>query len=153
MRNENKSNQNTGVKQYDWNHHCLNFECGYIWDSEDLNQSCPKCGSEERETLCHIPEFEGLDCSYPAEWQKALELHSEIEAGDRREITEERLEELYADMLDECCPSFKCAGIEYAASATLKRVDEVAYDLGMSEYVDREWEEHPFRSGYYISKQ
>lgn len=152
MRNENKSNQSTGVKQYDWNHHCLNFGCGYIWDSEDLAQSCPKCGSQERETLCFIPELEGWDCSYPAEWEQALELQHAVESGNRQEMPEEQLEELYADMIDECYPPFKCAGIEYAASATLKRVDEVAYELGMNEYIDRSWEEHPFRKGYYISK-
>ncbi|GEM_PF-5885417 len=153
MRNENKNHQNTSVKQHDWNHHCLNFGCGYIWDSEDLAQACPKCGSQERETLCFIPELEGWDCTYPAEWEQALELQNSIDAGKRQEISEDQLEELYADMLDECYPPFKCAGIEYAASATLKRVDEVAYELGMNEYIDSAWEEHPFRGGYYISKE
>ena len=71
---------------------------------------------------------------------------------ERQEISEDRLEELYADMLDACYPVFKCGQTEYAASATLKLVDEVAYRIGFNEYIDREWEEHPFRSGYYISK-
>lgn len=72
---------------------------------------------------------------------------------ERQIISEYRLEEYYADMLDQCYPVFRCGRTEYAASATLKRVDEVAYRLGFNEYVDRNWEEHPSRSGYYISKQ
>ena len=70
----------------------------------------------------------------------------------RQEIAEECLEELYADMLDQCYPVFRCGEIEYAASATLKRVDEVAYRLGLNEYIAQNWDEHPFKPGYYVRK-
>ena len=153
MRNKKINQNNTGVIEHDWNHHCLNLECGYIWDTDDLHETCPKCGGSEHETLSHLPELERWDCNYPGDWQDAVELQEAIESGKCQVLPEEKLEEQYADMLDECCPPFKCGRIEYAASATLKLVDEIAYDLGLSEYIDRDWKEHPYRRGYYISKQ
>lgn len=71
---------------------------------------------------------------------------------ERREIPEERLEEFYADMLDQSYPSFRLGKLEYAASATLKQVDEVAYRIGLNEFIEQNWEEHPFKRGIYISK-
>ncbi len=72
---------------------------------------------------------------------------------ERQEVSEEHLEERYADMLDQSYPVFRCGQTEYAASATLKLVDEIAYRLGFNEFIAQNWEEHPFREGYYISKR
>ncbi len=70
-----------------------------------------------------------------------------------QETSEDRLRELHADMLDETYPPFKCCGVEYAASATLRLVDEVSYILSFNEFISRNWIEHPFKGGYYIPKQ
>ncbi len=42
----------------------------------------------------------------------------------------------YDDMLDECTPIVQIGTLEYSPSQVLKAVDEVAYELGFSEYVD-----------------
>lgn len=70
----------------------------------------------------------------------------------RGKVSEQELEQRYADMIDRQYPAFKCCGIEYAASATLSLVDETAYDQGFEQYLALGWKEHPSRPGFYIPK-
>lgn len=74
MKNQTHNHNNSAVIEHDWNHHCLNLECNHTWDSNDLHEDCPNCGSSEHETICHIPELEGWDCVYPGDWQNALDI-------------------------------------------------------------------------------
>jgi hypothetical protein len=55
------------------------------------------------------------------------EVESRLDAIDESE---------YDDMLDECTPMIVIGTLEYSPSQVLKAVDEVAYELGFSEYVD-----------------
>ena len=55
------------------------------------------------------------------------EVESRLDAIDESE---------YDDMLDECTPMIVIGVLEYSPSQVLKAVDEVAYELGFSEYVD-----------------
>lgn len=55
--------------------------------------------------------------------------------------TEDEMEELYDEMLDDSYGTVSIAGTEYDTSTTLKRVDPVAYKLGFNEYCDASYVE------------
>jgi hypothetical protein len=52
------------------------------------------------------------------------------------EMDEQRLAELFDDMLDETNPEVVIGGLTYLPSQVLKEVDPIAYRVGMSEYED-----------------
>lgn len=52
------------------------------------------------------------------------------------EMDEQRLAELYDDMLDETNPEVVIGGLTYLPSQVLKEVDPIAYRVGMTEYED-----------------
>lgn len=46
------------------------------------------------------------------------------------------LEELYKEMLDECYPPVKVAGMEYDTSRALYELDPIAYRTGFNDWLD-----------------
>lgn len=55
------------------------------------------------------------------------------------------LEDCYDEMLDECYEDFKIGCLSYCPSTVFKRVDEIAYKMGMEDYRyamfdDRVWD-------------
>ncbi len=51
-------------------------------------------------------------------------------------IAENISEDVYDEMLDECYRPVEIIGLEYAPSVALRRLDEVAYRCGYSDYCD-----------------
>ena len=49
-------------------------------------------------------------------------------------MNERMMEELYDDMLDDCYQDVVIAGLAYSASVAFKRIDPIAYRVGMSDY-------------------
>ena len=50
--------------------------------------------------------------------------------------TEEEIEEMYDNMLDECYPEIKIGYIALRPSKVLKECDPTAYRTGLYEYID-----------------
>ena len=46
------------------------------------------------------------------------------------------LEQLYRDMLDECEPEVKVAGLSFCASRIVEELDPVAFRCGVNDYAD-----------------
>ena len=49
-------------------------------------------------------------------------------------MNERLLEEYFDDMLDDCYQDVVIAGLAYSASVAFKRIDPIAYRVGMSDY-------------------
>ena len=49
-------------------------------------------------------------------------------------MNENEAENMFDEMLDECNPVFKIGTLEYSTSWVLKRVDPIAYRVGLSDY-------------------
>ena len=49
-------------------------------------------------------------------------------------MNERLLEEYFDDMLDDCYQDVVIAGLAYSASIAFKRIDPIAYRVGMSDY-------------------
>ncbi len=49
-------------------------------------------------------------------------------------MNERLLEEWFNDMLDDCYQDVVIAGLAYSASVAFKRIDPIAYRVGMSDY-------------------
>jgi hypothetical protein len=52
------------------------------------------------------------------------------------EIDPVDLEQLYRDMLDECEPEVKVAGLSFCASRIVEELDPVAFRCGVNDYAD-----------------
>ena len=63
-------------------------------------------------------------------------------------ITEYDLEEMYADMLDDCYGVVEVAGITYDTSRVLKDTDPIAYRVGMDDYASSLMEDGYEVEGY-----
>ena len=63
-------------------------------------------------------------------------------------ITEYDLEEMYADMLDDCYGVVEIAGMAYETSRVLKDTDPIAYQVGMSDYASSLMEDGYEVEGY-----
>ena len=50
--------------------------------------------------------------------------------------TEDELEEMFDEMLDESYPVFKIGSSEFYASQILHNCDPIAYEISVKEYVD-----------------
>lgn len=50
--------------------------------------------------------------------------------------TQEELEEMHDEMLDETYPTFKIGSQEFYASQILANCDPILYDISVSEYAD-----------------
>lgn len=53
---------------------------------------------------------------------------------ENRDIVD--IESLYNDMLDEVYGVVSIAGLEYSTSDALKRLDPIAYQCGLNDYID-----------------
>jgi hypothetical protein len=51
-------------------------------------------------------------------------------------MTDYELEDLYKEMLDECYPPVKVAGMEYETSRALYELDPIAYRVGFNDWLD-----------------
>lgn len=51
-------------------------------------------------------------------------------------ITEQDLEDMFDDMLDECYPVVKIGESEFHPSTILKECDPIAYRIGKADYAD-----------------
>ena len=51
---------------------------------------------------------------------------------------EKEAEDAFDDMLDECCEPLRIGYLEYSPSQVLRKVDPIAYRIGVDEFVDRE---------------
>ena len=49
-------------------------------------------------------------------------------------MNERLLEEWFEDMLDDCYQEVVIAGLSYSASVAFKRIDSIAYRVGMNDY-------------------
>jgi hypothetical protein len=49
-------------------------------------------------------------------------------------VDEVMLKEFYDSMLDDCYPEVEIAGLFYAPSVALYRIDPIAYRVGMNDY-------------------
>lgn len=58
--------------------------------------------------------------------------------------TREDYIEMYDEMLDECYPMVQFGNLEYYPSYVLRNVDPIAYDMGLSEYIDSLHEDDDF---------
>jgi hypothetical protein len=50
--------------------------------------------------------------------------------------TQEELEEMFDEMLDECYPVFKIGSSEFYASQILANCDPLCYEISVKEYAD-----------------
>jgi hypothetical protein len=55
--------------------------------------------------------------------------------------TESEIEEQFDEMLDECYPVVKIGELTFYPSQILKNCDPIAYNIGVSEYMDMEEED------------
>ncbi len=55
--------------------------------------------------------------------------------------TESEIEERFDEMLDECYPVVKIGELTFYPSQILKNCDPIAYNIGVSEYMDMEEED------------
>jgi hypothetical protein len=58
------------------------------------------------------------------------------EKGKPMLYTETKEEEMFDEMLDECYPVVKIGYMEFYPSQILKNCDPIAYQIGLSEYMD-----------------
>ena len=49
-------------------------------------------------------------------------------------MNERLMEEYFDDMLDDCYQDVVIAGLSYSASVAFKRIDTIAYRVGMNDY-------------------
>ena len=56
-------------------------------------------------------------------------------------MNENEAENMFDEMLDECNPVVKIGTLEYSPSWVLKRVDPIAYRVGLSDYCSEMEEE------------
>lgn len=53
-------------------------------------------------------------------------------------VSEEKLEELYNDLLDQVYPTIKFGTLEYDASRVLKKIDPIAWRQGFLDWLNGE---------------
>lgn len=75
--------------------------------------------------LADLPKYAGI------ETENAREAADYILENAGKEFEDE-----YDEMLDECYGSINICGIDYDASMVMYRVDKIAYECGMNDYMD-----------------
>ena len=64
-------------------------------------------------------------------------------------LDEDMVEDAYLEFLDECHEEIKICGCTFSPSRVLKELDPIAFNCGLSEWVDSELSENPERfEGY-----
>ena len=61
---------------------------------------------------------------------------AELEKRVKKELKPIDLEQLYRDMLDECEPEVKVAGLSFCASRIVEELDPTAFRCGVNDYAD-----------------
>lgn len=61
-------------------------------------------------------------------------------------FTEDQVEDMFDDMLNDCYPTVDIAGYEYSPATALERVDPIAYRSEFLNYVDAYYAEESFES-------
>jgi len=126
-----------------WNIHC--FACGQLFDAPEFDSPCPACGpGMDCEVMALDAEFEKYDIQYPGTWREIMKLH------DLTTYTEDELRTCYDQMLDECNQKIRIGNLTYCPSQVLKDCDPIAYRIGLGEYIDVDFTEHPYLEGQYI---
>ena len=75
---------------------------------------------------------------FPKQLVESVEIDDEEEEEEEEEfelISEWEAQERYDQMLDECYPEVEICGYKWDPSTALKRIDEIAYNCGFSDYV------------------
>ena len=68
--------------------------------------------------------------------QREEKIETELEKRVKEELKPIDLEELYREMLDECEPVVKVAGLSFSASRIIEELDPIAFRCGVSDYAD-----------------
>jgi hypothetical protein len=66
---------------------------------------------------------------------EAIANDDDEEAEEFEIISEWEAQERYDQMLDECFPEVEICGYKWNPSTALKRIDEIAYNCGFSDYI------------------
>jgi hypothetical protein len=105
------------------------YHC-YVRVSSEIIKAphCPKCGSDD---LMRITSEDGPE--WGVSWMMAQILEENCTS-----VSESDLSEHYQEMLDECYPTVKICSYEWNQGEALKRLDPIAFNLGLSEYIDQE---------------
>jgi hypothetical protein len=68
--------------------------------------------------------------------QREKHIEAELEKRVKEDLKPIDLEELYRDMLDECEPVVKVAGLSFTPSRIIEELDPTAFRCGVSDYAD-----------------
>ena len=68
--------------------------------------------------------------------EKNMSIKEKAEKRIIAELEPVDLEQLYRDMLDECEPEVKVAGLSFCASRIVEELDPVAFRCGVCDYAD-----------------
>ena len=68
--------------------------------------------------------------------QREEKIETQLEKRVKEELKPIDLEELYREMLDECEPVVKVAGLSFSASRIIEELDPIAFRCGVSDYAD-----------------
>lgn len=68
--------------------------------------------------------------------QREKHIEAELEKRVKEDLKPIDLEELYRDMLDECEPEVKVAGLSFSASRIIEELDPTAFRCGVNDYAD-----------------
>ena len=68
--------------------------------------------------------------------QRTKKIEAELDKRVKEELKPIDLEELYREMLDECEPEVKVAGLSFCASRIIEELDPIAFRCGVSDYAD-----------------
>ena len=94
-----------------------------------------------------LPEFEKYDIRSPYEWRQIMKFHN------LSTYSEDELQGSYDEMLDDCNPEIKIGTLTYCPSQVLKDCDPIAYQIGLGEFIDMDFVEHPYLPGQYIRQE
>lgn len=105
------------------------YHC-YVYAQQDASGSemCPRCLSDD---LMRVLSDDG------PEWGVVWIIDRLLEENCQR-ISEMELSERFQEMLDECYPSIQICGTEWNQGEAFKKLDPVAFDLALSEYIASE---------------
>jgi hypothetical protein len=68
--------------------------------------------------------------------QREKHIEAELEKRVKEELKPIDLEQLYRDMLDECEPEVRVAGLCFCASRIVEELDPTAFRCGVNDYAD-----------------
>lgn len=84
---------------------------------------CPTCGSDD-----FMRHLSGVGVEYGTEWVIGHLIQTRLTPVDG--------EELFEELLDECCPEVKIGCCTFSPSQVMKELDPIAFGMGVSENLD-----------------